>query len=818
MRISILLFALLFSVALAAQSAQGKKTYATHRLTHPPLIDGSLSDSCWSQAEQAGDFIQYLPETGKPALFHSHVALLYDDQAIYIGARLHDSEPGKVATVLTPRDQRNSNQTDYFILSLDTYHDGQNGYRFEVSAAGVQADARISPQDYDMNWDAVWQCRTQVDEEGWTLEIRIPYSAIRFPNKPVQDWGVQFTRYVQRSGELSSWTPIDPRIENIVQQWGTLTGLEQVLPPPRLSFTPYVATYAERIPAGADPVHYDMNYRANGGMDIKYGLNESFTIDATLIPDFGQVQSDNTVLNLSPFEVRYDERRPFFTEGTELFSKGDILYSRRIGGRPPGYYDVYGQLGADEEVENNPAQTSLYNATKFSGRTKNGLGIGVLNAVAAPVHATIRNTLTGERRAIETGVLSNYNMFVLDQNLPNNSSLTFSNASTIREGSSRDANVSAAQLQLRDKQNKFRLRAGGRASYISDPALQQASPDGYNWYADYGKISGKFQYEIGNFGFSKNWDPSDLGILYAYNIMSSRIACSWREYEPEKAWIQNWSTSLKAEYITQVEPLAYQSVKITGTYDIAFQNFAYFGVFGQSIPAWYNDYYEPRIPGKRFWHAPFVYFLPYFGTDTRKPVQWFVQIEFAESPIKCDPLFGGATSLYVRLNDHFNFTLFTESTKDNRNFGFAGYDPELDRVTIGRRDVFVTNNEISIEYNINPRMGFNFRARHYWSKVLYSAFYTLREDGTLEQSDFIPGRDLNFNIFNIDLVYSWQFAPGSFLNVVWKNSISETDDLRANDYFDNFGRTMESPQKNSLIVKMIYYLNYDDLRKVFRHS
>lgn len=817
MRFLFSFFILLGCNLISAQTEKKAPVYLAHRAGSAPSIDGILNDSCWLHAEKAGSFVQYLPETGMPAKFDSEVFLLYDDQALYIAAQLNDPEPGKIGTVLTPRDQRGGNATDHFIVGFDTYHDGQNGYRFEINAAGVQADARISPQQYDMNWDAVWQSRTHVNEKGWAVEIRIPYSAIRFPNTPVQEWGVQFTRNVQRAGELSSWSPTDPKIENIVQQWGTLKGLSDITPPLRLSFTPYIAGYAERIPSETDPVTYSMQYRANGGMDIKYGINESFTLDATLIPDFGQVQSDNTVLNLSQFEVRYEERRPFFTEGTELFGKGDIFYSRRIGGRPSGFYDLYAQLNSSEEIENNPAQTSLYNATKFSGRTKNGLGIGVLNAVAAPVYATVHNTVTDERRQVETGPLSNYNILVLDQNLPNNSSITLTNASTIRRGLSRDANVSSAQLQVRDKKNKFRLRSGGRYSYINDPSVAGGNYDGYTWNADITKISGKFQFEAGNLGFSKDWDPSDLGILNAYNVMNSRIAFSWLEYEP-KMHIQNWTTSLKAEYINQVEPMAYQSVRISSTYDIAFVNFAYFGIYGQTVPAWFNDYYEPRVPGKKFWHAPYVYFLPYFGTDQRKPVQWFVQLEFSESPIKCDPLYGGATSLYIRINDHFNFTLFTESTKDNRNFGFAGYDPNTDIVTIGRRDIFVTNNEVSVEYNINSRMGINFRTRHYWSKVMYSKFYNLLDDGKLEEIAFIPGRDLNFNVFNVDLVYSWQFAPGSFLNIVWKNSIGQTDNLRGNDYFDNFGRTMAAPQKNSFIIKMIYYLNYDSIRQVMRRK
>jgi hypothetical protein len=403
---------------------------------------------------------------------------------------------------------------------------------------------------------------------------------------------------------------------------------------------------------------------------------------------------------------------------------------------------------------------------------------------------------------------------VFDQNLRNNSSVTLVNTSTIRNGSWRDANVTALQLQLRDKKSEYRLKTGGRYSYINDT---YATPDGYTWNTEVSKISGRFQFDAGSYALSKDWDPSDLGLLNGYNVMNNYLTLKWLQYEP-KGNLQNWTASVKGEYVTQYEPLAYQSVRVTASGDVTFQNFTSLGMYFQTIPAWYNDYYEPRVAGKKFWHAPYVYFLPYFYTDQRKPVQWFIQIEFAESPIKCDPLYGGATSLYVRLSDHFNFTVFTESTKDNRNFGFAGYDASSDQVTIGRRDIFVTNNEISVEYNINPRMGINFRARHYWSKVMYSKFYHLQGDGTLSEIAYIDGQDFNFNVFNIDLVYSWQFAAGSFLNVVWKNSISQSDDLRLNDYFDNFGNTLHAPQRNSLIVKMIYYLDYESVQHAFRRT
>lgn len=239
---------------------------------------------------------------------------------------------------------------------------------------------------------------------------------------------MNFVRYIQRHNETSTWSPINPNINGTVNQWGHLTDLANIEPPLRLVLMPYLATYYYNTPeTDGSNTTYNNSYSASGGLDLKYGINESFTVDMSLIPDFGQVQSDNTVINLGPFEVRYNERRPFFTEGTELFNNGNMFYSRRIGGQPINYYNVYDQLSEGEMVEHNPIQTQLLNATKFSGTTKKNLGIGVLNAIGAPTFATIRNETTNETRRIETAPLTNYNVLVLRQNLPHNSYIGFYN-------------------------------------------------------------------------------------------------------------------------------------------------------------------------------------------------------------------------------------------------------------------------------------------------------------------------------------------------------------------------------------------------------
>ena len=248
-------------------------------------------------------------------------------------------------------------------------------------------------------------------------------------------------------------------------------GLEGIQPPLRLALMPYISSYLDRIPRGNDkPV---WNRSLNGGLDIKYGLNEAFTLDMTLIPDFGQVVFDQQVLNLSPFEVQFNENRQFFTEGTELFNKSGLFYSRRIGVQAPDEVSAY--YLTDEEYISSPLQPSqLLNASKLSGRLKNGLGIGVFNSITSEQMGTATNLITGGQRDVIVSPLSNYNVLVVDQNLKNNSSITFTNTNVWRNGEVYDANVSGINYNLNTKNNTYFLRGNGALSSLlkkEDPTL-----------------------------------------------------------------------------------------------------------------------------------------------------------------------------------------------------------------------------------------------------------------------------------------------------------------------------------------------------------
>ncbi|TFH35049.1 MAG: hypothetical protein E4G95_07380, partial [Bacteroidia bacterium] len=411
---------------LKDDSMLARKNMVAVKVSDSPKIDGFLDEPVWQESSLAADFIQYSPLNGKMSDYRTEVRILYDNDAIYIGAIMFDPHPDSIYTQLGPRDSDNNLNADRFSLDISPYNDGINGAQFKVSASNVQTD-RPPRSGGDMGhgggdtWDAVWDSKTTITEYGWIAEIKIPYSALRFPKEGKQTWGINFWREVRRTRELSSWNYVDRETGTTFNHLGELSNIVDIKPPLRLSLTPYVSAYLEK---------YDSEKAAtsfNGGLDLKWGINESFTLDATLVPDFGQVRSDDQVLNLSPYEVKYNENRPFFMEGTELFSKGDIFYTRRIGARPRDYNTAYELTAENEEITYNPSETSLINATKVSGRTRSGLGIGVFNAMTNAMYAIAEDTLTGETREILTGPFTNYNMIVLDQSLRNNSYLSLAN-------------------------------------------------------------------------------------------------------------------------------------------------------------------------------------------------------------------------------------------------------------------------------------------------------------------------------------------------------------------------------------------------------
>ncbi|MFI5172115.1 MAG: DUF5916 domain-containing protein [Chitinophagales bacterium] len=805
-----------------SQDTIQRPSLASTKITEAPKIDGRLDDAVWQNAPVASLNVTWLPEYGKIPSRKTEVKVVYDNNAIYVGAMLYDNEPKTINTQLSERD--GSSNADNFTFALDTYDDDLNGYRFIVSASGVQSDQRISlNSNGDLSWDAVWESDVAIVENGWICEIKIPYSAIRFPSKEIQNWGMQFNRNINSSGEYVLWSPVDPKIFGIINQWGSYTGLENIIPPLRLSFSPYFTAGNQWDPISYEPIVFESSKILNGGLDVKYGINESFTLDATLIPNFGEVQSDNVILNLSPFEQQFDERRPFFTEGTEIFNQtfnflGDkLFYSRRIGGTPALFYDVPYLLNENEEIIDNPNETSLINATKFSGRTNGNLGIGIFNAIAAQEFAIIKDTLTGEQREILTTPLTNYNMVVFEQSLKNNSKISFTNTNTMREGVYRDANVTQFLYDITTGSHKWNYWGFGNVSQVYEPHYENSTwvedpKVGYNYIVGLSQFTGKWNFNFSHSILSKDYDHSDMGIQYGDNFMNNFLGFNYNNQEPKKGIFYNYNAWGGLGQNMRVEPLQYQEINYNLGFNGQFKNFWNAGINLFSKPLWWYDFYEPRVEGRKFYHAPFTFAGIWGGTDYRKDISFSWNFDFGESPLPNDPYFGGGQYITWNVNDKISINHGIRISKDHSNYGFVDFDMESN-IIFGRRNVTTVDHELSVKYIFGPKMNIIARARDYWGKVVYLQYYELLEDGNLGATEFTGNYDINFNIFNVDFVYAWEFAPGSYLNVIWKNNIFQTDGISEDDYIDNCRKTFETPQSNGVSLKVIYYLDYLTLKK-----
>jgi hypothetical protein len=403
----------LLDLSIAAQEPVGIRAV---RASAPIRVDGRLDDAAWRDAPVVSDFVQRLPEEGQPARQQTQLQVAYDDEAVYVAARLLDSEPERIVRRLTRRDL--VADADKFSIFFDPHHDHLTGVEFRVTAAGVQKDAVIYNDVYqDDTWDAVWDSAVTADRLGWTVEMRIPFSQLRFPHADVLTWGVNAQRIVHRTGE-ESWLTITPSNESgLASRMPLLEGLSGIPPARHLELLPYVTARSEFVePASSgNPFNDGSRVFGGAGMDLKYGISSNLTLDATVNPDFGQVEVDPAVVNLSASETFFEEKRPFFTEGSQILSRfgksgaseywsyfffePQLFYSRRIGRAP--------QAPAAGTHVDTPTTTTILGAAKLTGKTRRGWTLGVLDAVTGPEYTRVSDGRLA-RTDVQAEPLTNY--------------------------------------------------------------------------------------------------------------------------------------------------------------------------------------------------------------------------------------------------------------------------------------------------------------------------------------------------------------------------------------------------------------------------
>ncbi len=378
--------------------ASQKRAYHATRTELKPKIDGRLDDECWQQAGNwEGEFIQQQPRQAQAPSQQTEIKILYDDSYLYIGIICHDSEPEKIRDVLGRRDE---NMGDMAGVAIDSYNDNQTAFEFNVTAAGQKVDLmHLGEYGWDFNWDAVWDGKASVGDSAWFAEMRIPFNQLRYANKKEHVWGMHIWRWIDRLKEEDQWKLIPVDAPAMVYIFGDLRGIENIPHKRNFELLPYAKT--KYLPIPRDENGSGTNALTAGfGLDGKVGVTSNFTLDYTINPDFGQVEADPSELNLTSYEVFYDEKRPFFLEGNNILDYGagnDLLfYSRRIGAAP-GYYPEVDE----NETLSMPDQSSILNALKLTGKNNSGLSVGIINSMTAREHALISFSDLERKEAVE---------------------------------------------------------------------------------------------------------------------------------------------------------------------------------------------------------------------------------------------------------------------------------------------------------------------------------------------------------------------------------------------------------------------------------
>ncbi|SEF69439.1 DUF5916 domain-containing protein [Flavobacterium urumqiense] len=786
-----------------------KKTLQTKSISENITIDGKIEEEAWKSAPIASDFIMFEPDNGKaiPENKKTEVKVLYDNDAIYVAALMYDNEPTKIMKEISQRD--NFGSSDLFGVFINGFNDGQQDFRFIVSASDGQADCLgTDTTGEDYSWDAVWKSKAVITDFGWVVEMRIPYAALRFSSENKQTWGLNFFREIQRDKHKYSWNFIDSKLGTFTQQSGTLEGIENIKPPTRLFLLPYSSFY---VNAGKGQKTYGT---IKGGLDIKYGINDAFTLDMILIPDFGQTKYDDQILNLGPFEQQFNENRPFFTEGTDLFSKGNLLYSRRIGGRPSNYPT----FSSNEKIIENPSSVNLINALKVSGRTKNGLGIGILNAVTEKTYASIQNNNTQEIRKEVVEPLANYNVLVLDQRFRKNSSVSFINTNVTRNGSFRDGNVSALVWDLNTKKNTYNLSGNFKYSYINDLQDKKGTVTSLN----FGETSGKYRYSVGTEIVSKNFDNNDLGINFETNYYSINGNASYRILNPTK-YFNSFRVNLNLYTQFQKETGKIQGNRLNLNINSTNKKNHFFGLGINASPIESHDYYESRTENRYLISPKRLGGWFYFSSNYNNKFAIDINPSFAVLSEPGRNSFGIDIGPRYRFNDKFSLNYNFNFFRQNNNKGFVdSIDDDLNASTanaiiFANRNVITYSNSLSGKYSINSKMTFNLSLRHYWSYAENKNFLSLQQNGRLaDYTTYTQNKNSSFFSWNGDISYSWWFAPGSEISILYRNNAANFQREIDKDFGKKVTTLLTNDQlKHVFSISLRYFIDYNEVKNKF---
>jgi hypothetical protein len=835
------LMALFLSTSVAAQIVERPK-YQAVSVSRAPVVDGDLSDEAWKGAPEITDFTQHNPDDGKPATRKTVVRIVYTDEAIYFGAMMYDSTP--VATLLARRDSYDL-QSDWFRVNISPQHDGLSGAEFWVTPTNVQVDGILyNDIDDDFTWDAVWSSATRIiPGVGWAAEFRIPYSQLRFQRAEEQTWGLNFTREILSSHETDRLVNIPKGQTGWVSKMAELTGIRGISPKRTFELVPYGVVrndLANHIAPG-DPFTRSYETSVDGGLDVKYGLSSNLTLTGTINPDFGQVEVDPAVVNLSQFETFFPEKRPFFTEGAQIFRFGtgpannrfnfnmyppQFFYSRRIGRPPQGTSSLSG------DYVSFPTETTILGAAKVTGKFGKGWSVGVLDAVTARENAW--SSLDGVSSRVPVEPATNYFVARTTKEYGGgNSRIGFmaeqvhrslpENLSFLR----RDATIAGIDGYTRFHRGDwlFEWQTGatslsGRAEAIAAlqiaPAHNYARPDatylhydptrtsldGYGGRVMFTKLTGHWMPNIQIQSYSPGFDVNDIGYEQRVDVINAHMALIYDNQELKKygrsinAWAgkyDNWNYG--GDHFSN---------GIYGNFNLTWQNYWY--TFGSGGKEW------PTLDDRKTRGGPMVRnpgnsdIALGVGTDSRR--KFYAEVS-SERFVLDD---GGKFQSY-------NTTLTWRPTSSIRLSISPSYNSEHDA------SQFVTNTEgderifsqleqhnfqmgTRVEWTLSSRVSFQLYTQPLVAAGDYHDFSRLArpQSGEYTPVSYDGNPDFNFRSARSSAVARWEFRPGSSLYVVWSENRADVEPFGDFHFRRDVSAIPSAASQDVFLIKVSYWL------------
>ncbi len=811
------------------------------RATGTIELDGRLDERAWQSAPVTDSFTQINPDEGKPASQRTEVRVVYDDQALYVGVRLHDSGP--IIARLGRRDMP-LGDSDWFGLMIDSYHDHRTAFGFDVNPAGVRRDEVKTIDVDDNSWDAVWRVATSVDSAGWTVEYRVPFSQLRFSSDSVQTWGIQFERLIGRNQEYSVSTFIPKSIRGGVPQYGHLEGVRDIPAGKRLEVLPYVVSKAEYVERGLNPYRDKSEYQMSGGVDLRYRVASNLTLNATFNPDFGQVEVDPAVINLGVYETFFEEKRPFFLEGSEIFdfgaggtSGGQLFYSRRIGRAP--------SLSPSTPLADVPTTTTIIGAGKLSGKMA-GWSIGTLGAVTGREEARFRDDEgRDERMAVEplssyvvararrelnggrsliggtiTGVKRQLNDDLLRQNF-RSSALAggmdfrheWANRSWAVRGDaefSRIAGSAASILAVERASNHYFQRPDATHLDLDSTAT---SLFGYSMNAELTKQAGEhWRGSLEGALTSPGYEVNDLGFSYRTDRRDAEASITYLENKPGTL-LRSWSVTADGRLERNY---ANQPIQTLATLAGSARTLDYWS-FQVNLQRSFEAVDDRLTRGGPRAVRPAANRVRFFASsDVRRPVTGELNF-FHESSDFGGSIWDTGLTLGLKTSTSWNLSIGPTFMRTKAPAQYvatiadAAYEP-----TFGARYIFapIEQTEVGLETRLNitftPALSLQTYVQPLISSVDYGDAKQLVRPNSFDFEPYagaIPDLDFNLRSLRGNAVLRWEWRPGSTIYVAWQQSRQDVADV-GNFSFGRDRRALFGTRPDNIfLVKMDYWLN-----------